>query len=77
WYEIVTQNSKHLSIILVGSKCDLVKEKGAIDFEEILEFQKSHNIEGYIETSSKTGENNKDVFELLVRKIKEKMDKNI
>ena len=53
-----------------------MKEKGAIDFEEILEFQKSHNIEGYIETSSKTGENNKDVFELLVRKIKDKMDKN-
>ncbi len=77
WYEIVTQNSKHLTIILVGSKCDLVKAKGAIDFEEVLEFQKSHNIEGYIETSSKTGENNKDVFEQLVRKIKDKMNKNI
>jgi len=76
WYEILRSSApQSISIILIGAKRDLVKEKkGAVSFEEVLEFQESHNIHGYIETSAKTGENISDAFVLLTKKIVEKMD---
>lgn len=75
WYEILRASApQSITTILVGAKRDILREKGAISFEEVLEFQESHNIEGYIETSAKTGENISEAFKLLTKKIIEKMD---
>jgi small GTP-binding protein len=74
WYEIIDKNTQDIISVLVGSKLDLAKERGAVNFEEVLEFQKTHNINSYLETSSKTGENNNELFELITRKIIEKKD---
>jgi len=72
WYDIVTQNTENLATLLVGSKLDLAIDMRQITSEEAIEFQKAHNVDAYIETSSKSGENNRQVFEMITLKIVEK-----
>ena len=39
--------------------------------EDAIELSKSRNLDGYIECSSKTGDNVDEVFELITRKMME------
>ncbi|MFX1316183.1 MAG: Rab family GTPase [Promethearchaeota archaeon] len=60
----------NIPIIMVGGKLDL-DEKRSILAEDAIEISKSHNLHGYIECSSKTGDNVDEVFESITRKMME------
>jgi len=51
-------------IIVVGGKADLAENR-EISAEEGIKIAKSRNVDGFIETSSKTGENVEKAFEAL------------
>jgi hypothetical protein len=72
WLEILRskeeKDSMPMPILLVGSKNDLeiVRE---VDKKEINQFVKTHNLIGYLDCSSKTGDNVDLTVETLVRRI--------
>ena len=53
-------------IIVVGGKADLVESR-EVSSAEGIKIAKSRNVNGFIETSSKTGENVEKTFEALTR----------
>jgi len=70
WYEVVSKNAPEAIFALVGGKLDLAAEgKRVVNTEDAEEFQKYHNIPYYFETSSKSGENNRKIFETITRAI--------
>jgi small GTP-binding protein len=69
WYDIVNNNADNPVFILVGEKADLADIRRSVDADQAEEFKKKYNIEYFIETSSKSGENNRDIFETLTRAI--------
>ena len=81
--ELKTNSEKNIKIILVGNKTDLNKER-TISFEEGENMKNRHNIDYFIETSAKTGNNAKNVLiesaKILYKeytKLKNKEDNNI
>lgn len=69
WYQIVNTNANNPVFILVGEKADLADNRRSIDVDQAEKFKEKYNINYFIETSSKSGENNKKIFELLTRTI--------
>lgn len=63
-----------IPLIMVGGKLDL-NEKRSVPAEDAIEVSKSHNLHGYIECSSRTGDNVDEVFELITRKMIENAGK--
>jgi len=55
-------------IIVVGGKADLAENR-EVSAEEGIKIAKSRNVDGFIETSSKTGENVEKTFEALTRRM--------
>ncbi len=53
-------------IIVAGGKADLAENR-EVSAEEGIKIAKSRNVDGFIETSSKTGENVEKTFEALTR----------
>jgi len=53
-------------IIVVGNKADLVEER-EVSSADGIKFAKSRGVNGFIETSSKTGENAEEAFKALTR----------
>ncbi len=53
-------------IIVVGGKADLTENR-EVTAEDGIKIAKSRNVDGFIETSSKTGENVEKTFEALTR----------
>ena len=74
WYDIVKENTTDPVFFLVGGKADLASYRRTVERAEAEEFQKEHNIPYLIETSSKSGENNKNVFETLTQAMLKKRD---
>ena len=69
WYDVVNESAgSNPEFLLVGGKTDLA-EKRTVSKEEAEKFKDKYNIVDYIETSSKTGENNLNVFETLTKSI--------
>jgi len=69
WFKIVDENATEPVYILVGTKKDLESNKRTVTHEEGQQFQEEHKIEQFFETSSLSGENNKEIFETLTREI--------
>ncbi|MHA1682111.1 MAG: Rab family GTPase [Promethearchaeota archaeon] len=70
WIQIVRKEDPMLPIILMGTKLDMVDPSSPMidpGFGE--EFCATHNLQGYVETSSKTGARVDEAFRLLVRSI--------
>jgi len=63
-----------IPLIMVGGKLDL-NEKRSVPAEDAIELSKSRNLHGYIECSSRTGDNVDEVFELITRKMMENAGK--
>jgi len=72
WYGIVKNNAVDPVFILVGEKLDLADIRRSVESTQAEEFKEKHNIERFFETSSKSGENNKKIFEIFTRLILKK-----
>ena len=74
WFDIVKDNTNDIIFFLVGLKADLSDSRRTVQKEEAVKFKNEHNIPFLIETSSKTGVNNSDVFETLVEAMLKKRE---
>ena len=74
WYDVVEENTTDPIFIVVGGKSDLSESRRTVKKEEAEEFKSDHNIPFLIETSSKTGDNNSNVFETLVEAMLKKRE---
>ena len=73
WLPLLRDTIPDLPIILVGSKKDMVNpESPMIDPDSIKEVIENNDFQGYMEVSSKTGENVEKTFRKLVKIISEK-----
>mgnify|MGYP002626432250 FL=1 len=59
--ELKLNSSKNVKTILVGNKCDLVKDR-KISYQEGENLKNKHNLDHFMEASAKTGNNAKDVL---------------
>ena len=59
--ELKLNSNKNIKIILVGNKCDLVKER-KISYEEGENLKRKHKLDYFIEASAKTGNNAKNIL---------------
>ena len=66
WLQLIRENTTNPVIILVGTKAD---DAGVLDEELTKEFCVINEIDEFIPTSSKTGENVEFVFQELIRRI--------
>jgi len=73
WYDIVQDHSSDPTFILIGEKVDLADTRRTVEREEAEEFRKEHDIHYLFETSSKSGKNNKIIFEILIKEIQKKL----
>ena len=74
WYDIVKENTNDTIFFMVGGKADLSDSRRTVQKDDAEEFKQEHNISFLIETSSKTGENNVNVFETLVEAMLKKRE---
>lgn len=74
WYDVVEENTKDPIFLMVGGKADLSESRRTVQKEDAEEFKNEHNIPFLIETSSKTGNNNANVFETLVEAMLKKRE---
>ena len=74
WYDIIKENTNNPIFLMIGGKADLSDSRRTVQKEEAEEFKHEHNIPFLIETSSKTGENNINVFETLVEAMLKERD---
>ncbi len=74
WLSIIKENTSNPIIILIGEKLDLADEKRVVELSNAEEYKQKQNIEYFFETSSKSGFNNKKIFEILTQAIMEKYD---
>lgn len=69
WFEVVNKEINYdLPIIFVGGKTDLIHLK-EVSTRKAMEVAKSKGADGFIECSSKTGENVHKIFQLLTKLI--------
>jgi len=64
WVSIIRKFDPNIPILLLGSKYDL-KDSIKVDNENALEFVEEFKLSGFYKTSSKTGYNINEVFEIL------------
>ncbi len=69
WYGIVNDNANSPVYLLVGEKLDLADMRRSVDRAQAESFKDKHNLDYFFETSSKNGENNKEIFNILTRTI--------
>jgi len=74
WFNIVNENAIDPVFILVGEKLDLADIRRSVKNEHAEELKEKYNLDYFFETSSKSGENNKMLFETLTRSILKKRD---
>ena len=68
WIPLLNKYTLNSKKILIGSKADLVDQR-TVSEEDALDFQSRNNIDFYLESSSKTGQNVDEIFETLIRAI--------
>jgi len=74
WFNIVNENAINPVFILVGEKLDLADIRRSVKDEHAEELKEKYNLDYFFETSSKSGENNMMIFEILTRSILKKRD---
>jgi len=68
WTQIIRENAGDIPIMLIGSKLDLHKYR-AISHSEGMLAAKEHNLASFLEISSKTGENVEKAFEIMIKTL--------
>jgi small GTP-binding protein len=72
WYNIVNDNASNPVYILVGEKLDLADVRRSVEYEQGEEFKRNYKLDYFFETSSKSGENNINIFETITRLLLQK-----
>ena len=73
WVDIVRECDSDLPILFVGTKLDLIDQIN-VDEDYIMELKENFKMFDYIKISSKTGENVKASFEILTKKVLERLN---
>ncbi|MFX1389118.1 MAG: Rab family GTPase [Promethearchaeota archaeon] len=73
WLSVINGSREKFPVILMGGKLDL-EDYREISYSEGLETARSMNLKGFVECSSKTGENVKESFEELSKMMLNKME---
>ena len=68
WTPLVLDNAGQIPVMLVGAKADLNDDR-QVSADEGMEIAKQHNLAGFAETSSKTGQNVESVFETMAKEM--------
>jgi len=68
WTQIIREHAGDIPIILLGAKAHL-KEFRAVSKDEGILAEKKYNLSGFLEVSSKTGQNVEKAFEALTRLV--------
>lgn len=68
WVKIITSDDPNISKILIGTKLDLTDDIQIQD-EEAMEIKEKYGFDAYLKTSSKSGENVIDAFQILTENI--------
>ena len=71
WTNFIREHAGDIPIMLVGTKAHLEEER-AVTREQGIELARIHNLSGFIEVSSKTGQNVEHLFEIMMKKLFEK-----
>jgi small GTP-binding protein len=66
WTSLVIENAGKIPIMLVGAKADL-EENRQVSREEGMSFAQKLGLAGFVETSSKNGQNVEDTFETAAK----------
>jgi len=64
WTQIIREHAGDIPILLVGTKLHLAAQR-AITREDAIQASHLHNLSGFIEVSSKTGQNVEKLFDLM------------
>ncbi len=64
WTQIIREHAGDIPIMMVGTNLHLIENR-AVTREEAIQIAKTHNISGYIEVSSKTGQNVEKLFDVI------------
>ena len=64
WTQIIRNHVEDIPIMLVGTKLHLAKQR-AVTKEDAIQVVQPHNVSGYIEVSSKTGQNVEKLFDII------------
>ncbi|MFX1325929.1 MAG: Rab family GTPase [Promethearchaeota archaeon] len=64
----VSEGETQIPILMVGGKIDL-EDKRSVKSEEALELSENFDLKGYIECSSKTGENVEEIFKFIAKEM--------
>jgi small GTP-binding protein len=79
WFDLVKKNTNNPISLLIGTKADEAEKFGAraVKDEQVAEFLKKHNLSPdlFFKTSSKTGQNVKEVFAKLYYLLHERAKK--
>ena len=65
WTQLIRENAGDIPIMLVGTKAHL-EEQRAVTRKQGIELTRIHNLSGFIEISSKTGQNVEHLFETMI-----------
>jgi small GTP-binding protein len=71
WTQIIREHAGNIPITLVGSKVDL-EEFRAVTRDDGIVAAKKYNMSGFVELSSKTGQNVQQAFDLMTETLFEK-----
>ncbi|MFX0074847.1 MAG: Rab family GTPase [Candidatus Hermodarchaeota archaeon] len=73
WYNIVKENTNTDTVfLLVGGKADLSEFRRTVQQKDAEDLREELKIPFFLESSSKTGENNRNVFEMLTEAMLKK-----
>jgi len=64
WTQIIRDHAGNIPILLIGTHVDLAKQR-AVTRKQGIQAARMHNLSGFIEISSKTGQNVEKAFELI------------
>ena len=68
WNQIIRKHAGNIPILLVGTEAHL-EEKRAVTREQGFQTAREYNLSGFIEVSSKTGQNVEHLFETMAENI--------
>ncbi len=68
WVQIIRENARDIPIVLAGTNLDLEDSRN-ISYAEGLQVSRDYDLNGFMEVSSKTGENVEKLFNMVLHSL--------